>query len=419
MQNIRKIETLPVLEKPKRVAAYARVSSGKDAMLQSLSAQVSYYSSYIQNHNGWAYAGVYADEALTGTKENRAEFNRMLEKCRTGSIDMIITKSISRFARNTVVLLSTVRELKELGVAVLFEEQGINTLSADGELMLTILASYAQEESLSASENQKWRVKRNFEEGKPCDGTIYGYRLSDGKYKIVAEEAKVIKDIYRLYLDGMGFERISKWLNERNIPSRFQGIWSKTTISGILTNYTYTGNLLLQKTFTENHITKKKCKNTGEMPKYHVEESHEAIISMGLFDSVQVEMKHRADKFCNYKKKHQHHSFTGKIKCGICGKSYRRKTVKQGIVWICTTFNSLGKKHCASKQIPDKILIEITASVAPLNEIQTIIASNGNQLAYTLLDGTTITRIWQDRSRKQSWTDEMKQAASERMKRNG
>ena len=155
------------------------------------------------------------------------------------------------------------------------------------------------------------------------------------------------------------------------------------------------------------------------MPKYHVEESHEAIISMGLFDSVQVEMKHRADKFCNYKKKHQHHSFTGKIKCGICGKSYRRKTVKQGIVWICTTFNSLGKKHCASKQIPDKILTEITALVAPLNEIQNIIASDGNQLTYTLLDGTTITRIWQDRSRKLSWTNEMKQAVSERMKRNG
>ena len=151
----------------KRVAAYARVSSGKDAMLHSLSAQISYYSDLIQNHSGWQYAGVYADEALTGTKDNRENFQRLLADCRAGNVDMVITKSISRFARNTVTLLETVRELKNMGVDVFFEEQNIHSLSADGELMLTILASYAQEESLSASENQKWRVKRNFENGMP------------------------------------------------------------------------------------------------------------------------------------------------------------------------------------------------------------------------------------------------------------
>lgn len=161
----------------KKVAAYARVSSGKDAMLHSFSAQVSYYSSLIQAHNDWEYVGGYADEAITGTKENCKNFQRLLDDCRDGRIDLVITKSISRFARSTVTLLETVRELKLLGIDVYFEEQSIHTISADGELMLTILASYAQEESRSASENQKWRIKKNFEEGIPWDGTLLGYRL--------------------------------------------------------------------------------------------------------------------------------------------------------------------------------------------------------------------------------------------------
>ena len=155
----------PIQSLGTRVAAYARVSSGKDAMLHSLSSQVSYYSQYIQNHPGWLYCGVYSDEAFTGTKEDRLGFQELLAQCRAGNIDLILTKSISRFSRNTVALLETVRELKFLGVDVYFEEQNIHTLSADGELMLTILASYAQEESRSASENQKWRIRREFEEG--------------------------------------------------------------------------------------------------------------------------------------------------------------------------------------------------------------------------------------------------------------
>lgn len=159
----------PKLERKKRVAAYARVSSGKDAMLHSLSAQVSYYSDLIQNHGDWLYTGVYSDEAKTGTKDSRAGFQNLVADCRAGKIDMVITKSISRFARNTVTLLQTVREFKALGVDIYFEEQNIHTISGDGELMMTILASYAQEESRSASENQKWRIKRSFESGIPWD----------------------------------------------------------------------------------------------------------------------------------------------------------------------------------------------------------------------------------------------------------
>ena len=204
----------PKLERKKRVAAYARVSSGKDAMLHSLSAQVSYYSDLIQNHGDWLYTGVYSDEAKTGTKDSRAGFQNLVADCRAGKIDMVITKSISRFARNTVTLLQTVREFKALGVDIYFEEQNIHTISGDGELMMTILASYAQEESRSASENQKWRIKRSFESGIPWDRTLMGYRMENEHYVIVPREAEIVRRIYNEYLSGSGYQLIAKRLNE-------------------------------------------------------------------------------------------------------------------------------------------------------------------------------------------------------------
>lgn len=217
----RKIKQVPLqkMQAPKltKVAAYARVSSGKDAMLHSLSAQVSYYNELIQRHPGWVFCGVYADEALTGTKADRKNFTRLLKDCRAGKVDMVITKSISRFARNTVTLLETVRELKLIGVDVYFEEQNIHSISADGELMLSILASYAQEESLSTSENQKWRIKRNFENGMPWNGTLLGYRYEHGKYVIVPEEAEIVQLIFDSYLSGMGITAIMKTLNKKGI----------------------------------------------------------------------------------------------------------------------------------------------------------------------------------------------------------
>ena len=264
----------PELPRDKNVAAYCRVSSGKDAMLHSLEAQVSYYSSLIQNHSGWEYAGVYADEARTGTKDTRENFVRLLEDCRAGKIDMVLTKSISRFARNTVTLLETVRELKEIGVDVYFEEQNIHSLSTDGELMLTVLASYAQEESRSASENQKWRIKKNFEEGKPWSSTLLGYRNVNGKYEVVPEEAEVVRMIFDWYLEGMGATAIRNRLNAMGIRTRLGNRWSRSPILKLLRNYAYTGNLLLQRTYRENHITKKCIINHGEKPMYHAENTH-------------------------------------------------------------------------------------------------------------------------------------------------
>ena len=396
--------------KKKRVAAYCRVSSGKDAMLHSLSAQVSYYSDYIQKH-GWEYAGVYADEALTGTKDNRENFQRLLADCRKGTVQMVITKSISRFARNTVTLLETVRELKALGVDVYFEEQNIHTMSADGELMLTILASYAQEESLSVSENMKWRIRKNFENGKPWSGLILGYRFQNGQFVVVPEEAEIVKRIFREYLGGLGATAIMKGLNDDGILTRVGKPWRTEGVLKILRNYNYTGNLILQKTYRENHLTKRKMKNNGEKPQYHAVETHEAIIDLATFEAVQEEIARRAERYSGKKTSVATYPFTGLIVCDSCGKHYRRKTTATGIVWICSTYNTHGKKVCAdSKAIPENVLYELTADT-PIGDLTAIRATNGNTLIFCFKDGTQTVKRWKDRSRRESWTEEMKEKA--------
>ena len=397
-----------------RVAAYARVSSGKDAMLHSLSAQVSYYSNLIQNHSGWQYVGVYADEALTGTKENRDNFQRLLTDCRSGKVDMVITKSISRLARNTVTLLETVRELKNMGVDVFFEEQNIHSLSADGELMLTILASYAQEESLSASENQKWRIRRNFENGMPWNGTMLGYRYEEGTLVVEPTEAEIVSRIFTEYLGGSGMTAIAKRLNADGILTRYGNSWGKTSVGKVLQNYAYTGNLLLQKYRRVDHLTKRDELNNGALPKYHITDAHEAIIPLRSFNAVQEEMKRRAAKHTHPGVKHKEYPFSGKITCARCGKHYRRKVKETGPVWICTTYNTYGKAACPSKAIPESVLEAITDEVGGIGKITALQACEGNTLVLTLTNGEQIVKRWQDRSRRQSWTPEMKEAARQK-----
>ena len=231
----------------KRVAAYARVSSGKDAMLHSLSAQVSYYSALIQKHTGWLYCGVYADEAFTGTKDSRDGFQSLLAECRAGNIDMVITKSISRFARNTVTLLETVRELKALGVDVYFEEQNIHTMSADGELMMTILASYAQEESRSASENQKWRIRRGFERGELINlRFLFGYKIEKGRVAVDPEKAAVVREVFRRALEGASLTSLAIDLNRRGFTGVLGGKWNSMRIREMLSNETWNGTTAWQ-----------------------------------------------------------------------------------------------------------------------------------------------------------------------------
>lgn len=401
-----KFQTLHI-PKLTKVAAYARVSSGKETMLHSLSAQVSFYKDLIQEHPGWEFCGMYADEAMTGTKADRENFVRLLNDCRAGKIDMIITKSISRFARNTLTLLETIRELKSIGVDVYFEEQNIHSASADGELMLTILASYAQEESLSASENQKWRIKHNFENGIPWSENIFGYRYRKGVFTVVPEEAKVVKLIFENYLSGLGITAIMKMLNEKGYVTRYGNAWSDKGVSIILRNYTYTGNLILQKTYRENHLTKRILTNNGELPKYHIANNHEPIISLEQFNAVQQEIKRRAEKYGSKASVNKTYPYTGLMVCANCGKRYRRKIRPTGPVWICTTYNTYGKKHCASKQIPERILNDITLkTVGTLNafhdKITAIHVENNNKLIFIFKNGEESVKLWTGNAEERS-----------------
>ena len=368
------------------------------------------------------YCGVYVYEALTGTKESRGNFQRLLDDCRAGKIDLVITKSISRFARNTVTLLNTVRELKQLGISVFFEEQNINTLTADGELMLTILASYAQEESLSASENVKWRIQSDFEQGilpMSCQN-VYGYkRTADGGFEIIPKEAEVVRRIYYMFIDGLGALKIAKILTEEGIPSNTGEKWTEKKVRYILSNEKYAGDLLLQKSFTIDHLTKKTKRNCGEKPQYYVQDNHEPIISREIYEAVQLEFERRREKHCKMVEP-QKYAFTGKIECGNCGKKFRRKVTATRVVWICSTFDKLGKKECASKQIPDETLCLTAAEVLGTKvfnadvfeaKIEKIIVPKANCLTFIFKDGRIEERTWKDRSRAESWTDEMKEKA--------
>ena len=296
MRRITKIEpTEPILPRRKRVAAYARVSMESDRLAHSLAAQISYYSDLIQKNPEWEYAGVYADSFVSGTETSkRQEFQRMLADCDAGEIDIILCKSISRFARNTVDLLETVRHLKDLGIEVRFEKENINSLSGDGELMLTILASFAQEESYSISENVKWGIRKRFEKGDPCNrNPILGYEWVDDKLVVVPEEAEIVKRIFRNFLDGKSRLETERELNAEGITTKRGYRWIDSNIKVILTNITYTGNMLLQKEYITDPITKHRKKNNGELPKYYVENTHEAIIDMETFRWVQEEMERR------------------------------------------------------------------------------------------------------------------------------
>ena len=418
----------------KRVAAYARVSSDKDAMLQSLSAQVSYYNNYITNHPGWELIEIYSDEGISGTKEDRPGFQKMLEDCRNNRIDLIIAKSITRFARNTVILLQTIRELKTLGIDVYFEKENIHTLSSEGEFMITLLASYAQEEARSASENQLWRIHKLFENGMPSTCLYYGYRYDKGKFVIEPGEAEVVREIFDLYLSGYGIMRIAKLLNDRNTPTRLGGKWKGHRIYKMLKDEVYIGNLLLQKTYTKDYISKQRMENRGEKPMYEVIGSHEAIVDENTFYQVQEEMMRR--KAVNDSRQKADtpaykSQFTSLLICGICGKTYRRKKNCGRYVWTCSTYHDFGQKYCNSKRIRDDILTESVTKVLGIERIddidirsvlKEIIICENNILEFHFNNGEVKTLEWKQKSRSESWTKEMREAAgrktAERYRRN-
>jgi DNA invertase Pin-like site-specific DNA recombinase len=421
MKTVSKIDALPQLQKRLRVAAYARVSSGKDAMLHSLASQISYYNQLISEHEGWEFAGVYADEALTGTKDTREEFQRLLADCKAGKIDLILVKAISRFARNTATLLETIRELKSINVDVFFEEQNLHSISPEGEMVLTFMASFAQEEARSVSENMKWRIKQDFTEGVLWGGrNCYGYRIVDRHFIIVPEEANLVRRIYDMYIGGMGDERIAKTLTKEGVPTFYGSAWRESSIRGILVNYNYTGDLLLQKTFRENYLTKRKMQNRGEFQSYIVEDDHEPIISKETFNQAVTIRLERRKHFLEYCPPKNIYPLTGLIKCGICGAHYRRTKRWQQCKWMCATFNHAGKSYCNSKAIPEETIYSLLKNELGMDKItfdtvkakiHFIEAFNGNRLVFHLTDGTEKEIHWKDKSRRESWTPEMKELA--------
>jgi len=426
-ETITEIPALPKDIRRLNVAAYARVSGARDAAKNSLSNQVSYYSAFIQRHIEWNYVGVYYDDATTGTKADRNDFQRMIEDCRAGKINMIVTKTIARFARNTALTLELVRELKALGIAVYFESERINTLSITGESDLTARANYAQQESRNASENTKWRVNNLFKKGRTTVYRMLGYRQIDGRLQIVPEEAEIVRQIFGDYLSGMGRIAIAKKLNAAGIATQQGGPWKDPAIKQILQNEKYTGNMLLQKTFSENHLSKKKRINRGELPMVQVQGSHEAIISPETFEAVQEEFQRRKNSRV-IPQPQESYPFSGLIRCEQCGAPYRRKHAVSGtkyekIVWICTTFNTLGKPACNAQQIPENILCEKAASILGLpafdeaifaSKIKEIRVPSPGRLIFVFHDGFRVAAQWQNPSRRHSWTEEMKQAARER-----
>ncbi len=282
----------------RRAAAYARVSTDHDDQQTSYEAQVGYYTNYIKSRNDLIFVKVYTDEGVTGTSTaHRSGFKQMMNDALSGKIDLIITKSVSRFARNTVDLLSSIRLLKEHRVECFFERENIRTFDARGELLLTIMASIAQEESRSISENCKWGQRKRFLDGKftvPFKRFLGYDRGEDGGLVVNEEQAAIVRRIYKMFLEGATPYGIAKTLTEENIPTPGgKQIWSRTVIKNILTNEKYKGDALLQKVFTVDYLTKRKKKNEGEVSQYYVEGSHEPIIPPKIFDEVQAELERR------------------------------------------------------------------------------------------------------------------------------
>lgn len=352
--------------KKKRVCAYIRVSSDKEAQLDSLENQEAYFIRKYAQETGCEFVGIYSDVGISGTSENRPAFQEMLNACMCGEIDLIHTKSISRFARNTVTVLEVSRQLKSLGIGIYFEEQDINTMSAEGELMLTVLASFAQEESYNISENQKWAIQKKFARGDVMINTnrFLGYdKDKDGNLIINEKEAEIVRMIFRMYLGGDGTFRIAKKLNELGIPTVTGKQWHETTIRGMLKNEKYKGDCLLQKYYVPK-VDGATVANDGKVQSYYITGNHEAIIPKEEWDAVQRLRKERAEErnidTKNTQKFKNRYPLSGKLICPYCGKHLRRLYAYKKYVWACSTYIDKGKKVCRGIRIPECVTDEWT-----------------------------------------------------------
>jgi DNA invertase Pin-like site-specific DNA recombinase len=349
----------------KRVAAYARVSTNDEEQQTSYEAQIDYYTQHIKANGDWEFVEVYTDEGISGTNTKKRDgFRRMVQDALDGKIDLILTKSVSRFARNTVDTLTTVRQLKEKGVEVYFEKENIYTLDSKGELLITIMSSLAQEESRSISENVTWGQRKRFADGKvnmPYKRFLGYAKGEDGTPKIVESEAEIVRLIYKLFLQGKTQNFIARYLTAKGIPTPGKKKkWNVSTVLSILQNEKYKGDAVLQKRFTVDFLTKTTKVNEGEVPQYYVENSHPAIIEPEVFDMVQAEIKRRKPIG---RQQSGVGCFSGKIICGECGGFYGSKvwhsTSKyRRTVWQCNN-KFKNETHCKTPHLSEEVLQRI------------------------------------------------------------
>lgn len=367
-----KPEVVRASKRQLRVAAYCRVSTDDEEQLTSYEAQKNYYTDKIMTNKEWTMAGIFADEGITGTSaRKRPEFLRMIRQCKQGKIDIVLTKSISRFARNTVDCLNYVRALKELGIAVIFEKENMNTLEIDSEILITMLGAFAQSESESISANVRWGIRQAMKEGKATIQYkyLYGYRKGDdGKPEIIPDQAEVVRKIYDLFLSGTPVRGIQEYLNANSVPNiNGEPKWARSAIDSILTNEKYCGDVLLQKTYIDDCINKKVKKNTGQLPMYLVQNHHKGIISRETFDAAQAELARRSAGKSPSKKNaptgrsrySSKYALSDRLYCGECGTRYQRCTWRnrdgsKRIVWRCVSRVDYGNKYCHNSPTLDE-----------------------------------------------------------------
>ena len=381
---------IPTKEEKIRLAAYCRVSSDSDDQLHSFAAQVRYYSDYTKRNPKYELVDIYADEGITGTEmEKRDELNRLLRDCKRGKIDRIITKSVSRFARNTEELLVTLRLLKELGVSVYFEEQGIDTNQLNSEIIVTFPGMVAQKESETISGNLRWSTQKRMERGDyVCTHVPYGYRLVDKKVVIYEPEAEIVRKIFQLYLQGMGLQQISDWLNEMGIvrPIRHgKNCWEKATITYILKNEKYMGDALLQKSFTTGCVPYRQRINKGEKPQYYVENYCPAIVSREIFETVQKLIAEKREKQGEIK----NYTLSKMIRCPDCGRTFRRQIINGKAYWCCSQL-AVSASDCSSRRVREDMVYEsFTLMIYKLKANREIVLKNLIQRLEYLQDRTS------------------------------
>ena len=381
----------------RRVAAYARVSTDSEEQLTSYEAQVDYYTKYIHSRSDWELVDIYTDEGISATNTKKRDgFNRMVADALDGKIDLIVTKSVSRFARNTVDSLTTVRKLKDAGVEVYFEKENIWTLDSKGELLITIMSSLAQEESRSISENVTWGQRKRFADGKVSIpyGQFLGYRKgADGLPEIVPEQAEIVRSIYRMCIEGMSTNAIAKYLTQQGIPTPAgKQVWQRATVESILRNEKYKGAALLQKKFTVDFLQKKMKVNEGEVPQYYVEHSHEAIIDPEEWEKVQLELARRKR---STRRTQCNSPFSGKLICGDCGEIFGSKVWHSNskyrrVIWRCNAKYENSDPCSTSHLYEDDLKQYFIAVLSQLLADRTALLDDGRLIRRELLDFTAL-----------------------------